>query len=852
VNSLPNNYSQFIPSIYISQHPLSCRQESQLTESDLSKVEIIPNYPSLPTSNYPSVTDNGLREAKIFPDYPCLMADDLPLAEALPAHPVYFFAAIDHGFVTPVRADGTSTCSTPDRMESTSSSSTSACTTPERYASSPVPFLPTEVARCSSPMSPSQVFSGQRTLSPHMSSGLSDQTKREVVSSQLAHALEPNLASNDKLSTFDEMSYFEGVVRHQKMKALVDHMRHTWGSSYEQNILQDVIKKLPKTDEHNHSSAGLSLETYRQIIVEYNLWYDPVNHTFSTSPADQKHVVCSEAFKNTKSEHYVQFEKKLEPFFNRPKGRHLTVEDQNIFHGPCFDVVCSILDCIPLTDWIGRLLLDAKEHNCIAMGYLQQQAVALPSALNKFGELYDDRDAFDKKLKQCTELPRGQFPVFVDAEDGLYDVVQDKRYIKLFKLFDRLYAFLEPHLKKSTGLKKLIEAYQKCDQEAGNYLIDKNWRSGQESDENCKPISSGDSEISVAITREIIRTDPSLVSCFWHVWCGFEIINKLNEMGNPLVRSLSFVGDESDPTAMQYFYVQGLMVRYFQDKYKYYHASQHLGEIVTGSDSQSFNNRIKEGLSLYKTDSVSHLNTIKEGKDSLGILDVICAKDIGIHTLLTSNKELLNVEFKEHLFPMFLERASATLCTDDGNIFKTNITKEKCIALNELKLKYRDAILSDRNGLSMAYLTEAYDRNKDQRPNETIRRTIYYRNEKNRLKIKRDYLKLYNPDWNAEEDPVVGEEVRTSDKIKKMIQFERALAKAEEACLKTWCDAHQKKYQRWETGLKDNFKPYLRKIYKFLPDKAFEDIFSRTGQNTQLFERHCREYLATGGKTIGL
>lgn len=442
---------------------------------------------------------------------------------------------------------------------------------------------------------------------------------------------------------------------------------------------------------HNHLSGSITVGRCAQLIKKYQLYgyYERDANGKKTSPllfapddgngnVGRRHP---REYENPHGEAY----RELETVMHCTDSRMSAAEIRLQFNGKAFTTLETILTHVPL--WEQHcIFLDIIEHDNVQYAEtMQEYSIPPPDSLKAA------MDAFNGKFSEAVlRLNDEKLKAYVNEECSA--------------LVDAMWSHLQRFPEE---IQKIVKLYEECDVKCGEHLAAKRnaKRANLDIPKPSKPpvhVSSPDSPVTLGCIREIPRVEDNALF-LWKSVCSHYLIDHTT-----LVRSLSPVGPETDPTGAENFRVQMLMLNYLKERFNHPHLTVHTAEYPKGdTQSKGARTRIKDTYRLAEPDRMSHVRSLDISSDSPAVLcREIRKRDIALEIALVSNEKLMNQEIDSHpLWEFCGASLSIILVADDLALFDTDVSKQ-FIAFFKHESSFVQMLGFIRNSLHYSYLRE--------------------------------------------------------------------------------------------------------------------------------------------------
>lgn len=207
-------------------------------------------------------------------------------------------------------------------------------------------------------------------------------------------------------------------------------------------------------------------------------------------------------------------------------------------------------------------------------------------------------------------------------------------------------------------------------------------------------------DVKVKFISQVGRTQaPEMV--FAQLLAGFELARK-----DSRVVGLNMVQPEDNSVSMQDYRLHMKMVGYLRDVYPDVHVSLHAGELngdFVSQDGLKFH--IHDAVKVAHTDRIGHGVDIRQEDEEDDLLNEMAAKHVLVEVNLSSNKDILQVEGKDHPLPLYLQfGVPVALSTDDEGVTRDPLTTEFKYAVDWYQFSYETLKTLVRNSLHYSFL----------------------------------------------------------------------------------------------------------------------------------------------------
>lgn len=206
--------------------------------------------------------------------------------------------------------------------------------------------------------------------------------------------------------------------------------------------------------------------------------------------------------------------------------------------------------------------------------------------------------------------------------------------------------------------------------------------------------------VKVRYLYQVLREQaPEMV--FAQLLAGFAAASK----GKRIV-GVNMVQPEDGPISMRDYKLHMQMVGFLHQLYPNVYISLHAGELNNALvPPEGLKFHIHDAVFVANADRIGHGVDITQENNADQLLKEMANRHVMVEINLTSNAEILNIEGKNHPFPLYLSYGvPVALSTDDEGVSRGNLTKEYQRAVTTFQLTYKTVKKLIRNSLTYAFL----------------------------------------------------------------------------------------------------------------------------------------------------
>ncbi|QKW22546.1 adenosine deaminase [Kitasatospora sp. NA04385] len=170
--------------------------------------------------------------------------------------------------------------------------------------------------------------------------------------------------------------------------------------------------------------------------------------------------------------------------------------------------------------------------------------------------------------------------------------------------------------------------------------------------------------------------------------------------------AVNLVQPEDYQASLDNYRLQMRMLEYLRPLYPKAHVSLHAGELVPGLvKPEDLTFHIRQAVLTGRAERIGHGVDVTHEDDSAELLRTLAERKVLVEVPLTSNAQILQVEGREHPFPLYRKYGVPTaLATDDPGVERIDITHEYVRAARTYGLSYTDLKDLARNSLEYGFV----------------------------------------------------------------------------------------------------------------------------------------------------
>jgi adenosine deaminase len=174
---------------------------------------------------------------------------------------------------------------------------------------------------------------------------------------------------------------------------------------------------------------------------------------------------------------------------------------------------------------------------------------------------------------------------------------------------------------------------------------------------------------------------------------------------------INIVQAEDGPISLHDYHRQMSIIGFLHNAYPNVRIALHAGEITPKVlDAKRIKRKelryhIQDAIVTGRAERIGHGVDILYEDNAPHLFSVMSKAGIPVEINLTSNKEILNVDGKQHPFLQYLKNhVPVVLSTDDEGILRTNLTQEYVVAATQHQLDYDTIKTINRNALTYSFM----------------------------------------------------------------------------------------------------------------------------------------------------
>ncbi|MFJ5229426.1 adenosine deaminase [Kitasatospora sp. NPDC088391] len=171
--------------------------------------------------------------------------------------------------------------------------------------------------------------------------------------------------------------------------------------------------------------------------------------------------------------------------------------------------------------------------------------------------------------------------------------------------------------------------------------------------------------------------------------------------------SVNLVQPEDYQSSLDNYQLEMQMLDYLHPLYPKAHISLHAGELVPGLvKPEDLTFHIRQAVLTGRAERIGHGVDVTHEDDAAGLLRTLAERKVLVEVPLTSNAQILQVEGRQHPFPLYRKYGVPTaLATDDPGVERIDITHEYVRAARTYNLSYTDLKDLARNSLEYGFVS---------------------------------------------------------------------------------------------------------------------------------------------------